>query len=120
MNPPSSPCLLLIDDDPLVRTLLTIGMEDEGFTVVDAASGEAALALLNEGLKPSVVVTDIDLGGGCSGVELADTLSRSHPGLRVILISGRGQQEGEAPQRPFLAKPFPLAALSRLAHGTQH
>ncbi|MBO1078783.1 response regulator [Roseomonas haemaphysalidis] len=117
MQPPASPCLLLVDDDPMVRALLTVGMEDQGFTVVEAASGEAAMALLDGGLSPSVVVTDIDLGGGCSGVELADRLLHSHPGLRVILISGRGRQQGDAAQRPFLVKPFPLATLSRLAHG---
>ncbi len=118
MHPPASPCLLLIDDDPLVRTLLTIGMEDEGFQVVDAASGEAALALLKDGLEPAVVVTDVDLGPGCSGVELADMLSESHPGLRVILISGRGlPAQPRGPRRPFLAKPFPLAALTKLAQG---
>ena len=117
MQPSISPCLLLVDDDPLVRTLLTIGMQDEGFDVVEASSGEAALELLAGGLEPEVVVTDIDLGAGCSGVELADHLARTHPDLRVVLISGRGRQQGTAAQRPFLAKPFPLAALSRLAHG---
>lgn len=117
MLPPASPCLLLVDDDPMVRTLLTVGMQDEGFAVVEADSGEAALDLLAGGLEPSVVVTDIDLGQGCNGVELADRLSRSHPGLRVILMSGRGRPEGLAARRPLLVKPFPLAALSRLAHG---
>jgi len=115
---PATPLLLLVDDDPMVRALLTIGMEDEGFTVVEASSGEAALGLLEAGLRPEVVVTDIDLGAGCSGVEMADRLARSYPALRVVLISGRGRasQEG-AVRRPFLAKPFPLAALTRLVQG---
>jgi FixJ family two-component response regulator len=46
-------------------------------------------------LQPAVVVTDVDLGAGCSGIELADRLARSHPALRVVLISGRGRAGAE-------------------------
>jgi CheY-like chemotaxis protein len=113
---PSAPCLLLVDDDPLVRMVLTMGLQDKGFDVTEAATGEAALVLLEHGLQPMAVVSDIDLGEGCNGIELADRLARSHPGLRVVLISGRLRPNLNATkeQRAFLPKPFVIEALVRL------
>jgi DNA-binding NtrC family response regulator len=118
MNTLPEPCLLLVDDDELVRIVLTMGLREEGFHVVEAPSGEEALGLISNGLNPSVVVTDINLGSGCSGVHMADRLAVSHPGVRVILMSACQEpqaREGQGEARPFLAKPFALAALSRLA-----
>ena len=118
MDTPSAPSLLLVDDDPLVRVTLAMGLDDEGFRVVEADSGEAALALIKDGLEPSVVITDINLGPGISGVDLANHLAEVRPDLRVVLISGRWRPpspETLADERPFLAKPFPLTALARLA-----
>ena len=71
MPSPSAPCLLLVDDDPLVRMVLTMGLQDKGYDVTEAATGEAAMVLLERGLQPMAVVSDIDLGQGCNGIELA-------------------------------------------------
>jgi CheY-like chemotaxis protein len=116
MPPPSAPCLLLVDDDPLVRMVLTMGLQDKGFDVTEAATAEAALVLLEHGLQPMAVVSDIDLGQGYNGIELADRLAHSHPGLPVVLISGRLSPDLSATgkHRAFLPKPFMIEALVRL------
>lgn len=110
-------CLLLVEDDPLVRETVAAMLEDEGFDVVEAADAAAALALVRDGLDAPLIVTDVDLGAGPSGAELADILRRLRPDMRIIFITGRlsslanrNADEREA----ILPKPFASEALSKL------
>jgi len=64
--------LLLVEDDELVRLTVAMTLEDLGFTVLEATTGEAALQQLKTGLDTDILVTDIDLGPGISGLQLAD------------------------------------------------
>lgn len=110
--------ILLVEDDELIRMSLVMGLADYGFEVVEAATAEAALEMMLSGLQTPVVVTDINLGPGCNGLDLADRIHAKWPDLGIIFITGRldmlhsrvlGQHEA------FLAKPFHLTALARLA-----
>ena len=110
-------CLLLVEDDALVRETVAAMLEDEGYEVVEAASAAGALELVRDGLDAPLIVTDVDLGTGPSGAELADMLRRLRPEMRIIFITGRlssladrDMDEREA----ILPKPFASAALSRL------
>ncbi len=110
-------CLLLVEDDDLVRDTVSLMLEEEGFDVTDAADAAEALRLVRDGLDAPVIVTDVDLGAGPSGTDLADALHRLRPELRIIFITGRGgslagrrRDEREA----ILSKPFEGDALSRL------
>jgi CheY-like chemotaxis protein len=110
-------CLLLVEDDPLVRDTVALMLEEEGFEVIEAADAKAALALVRHGLDAPVIVTDVDLGSGPSGAELADALHRLRPDLRIIFITGRatslaGRRHDE--REAILPKPFESEALSRL------
>ena len=59
--------LLLVEDDPLVREVVAAALEELGYEVVVASSGEEALERMRTAPHPPAVVTDIDLGPGCSG-----------------------------------------------------
>jgi hypothetical protein len=110
-------CLLLVEDDPLVRDTVALMLEEEGFDVVEAEDAGAALQLMREGLETPVIVTDVDLGAGPSGAELADALHRLRPEVRVIFITGRAQSLASRSQderEAILSKPFESEALSRL------
>lgn len=110
-------CLLLVEDDDLVRDTVALMLEDEGYEVVEAGDARKALDLVREGLDAPVIVTDVDLGAGPSGAELADVLHRLRPELRVIFITGRAQSLAERrrdEREAILPKPFGSAALSRL------
>lgn len=116
---PSGPdrCLLLVEDDALVRDTVALMLEEDGFEVIEAADAAAALQLVRDGLDAPVMVTDVDLGGGASGTELADALHRLRPELRVIFITGRaGSLAGRIfdEREAILPKPFESEALSRL------
>ena len=110
-------CLLLVEDDALVRDTVALMLEEEGFEVTEADCAVEALRLVRDGLDAPVIVTDVDLGGGASGTDLADALHRLRPELRIIFITGRtgslsGRQRDE--REAILPKPFGSAALKRL------
>ncbi len=109
--------LLLVEDDNLVRLTVAMMLEDLGFTVLEAGTGEAALQQLNAGLDADILVTDIDLGPGISGLQLADQVQARWPGLPVVFVTGRmmtlqgrPRREGEA----YLPKPFEGETLARV------
>jgi CheY-like chemotaxis protein len=117
MANPDKSCLLLVEDDALVRDTVALMLEDEGFEVVEATDAHDALQKVRDGLQAPLMVTDMDLGAGPSGAELADALHRVRPDLRVIFITGRIASLANRifdEREAVLPKPFESEALSRL------
>ncbi|MBY0329815.1 MAG: response regulator [Acetobacteraceae bacterium] len=101
--------VLLIEDDVLVRGLLSDALADDGVEVDGLSNAEDALILLGAGQVPDVLVSDVNLGAGLSGFDLADIARERHPDVEVILISGSAPEAtGFAARRHerFLQKPF--------------
>lgn len=99
--------VLLIEDDAMVRRLLTETLADEDIEVDGLANAEDALVLLGAGQVPDVLVADIDLGTGLSGLDLAGLARERHPAMEVVLISGSRPGAGELGSHDrFLQKPF--------------
>jgi DNA-binding NtrC family response regulator len=97
---------LVVEDDPFQRAFVADLLKDEGMEVVECASAEAAeLVLVSTGNELRALVTDVNLAGAASGVELAQFAKRKFPDLNVVMVSGRG-----APYVPhntrFLMKPY--------------
>lgn len=120
-------CLLLVEDDALVRDTVALMLEEEGFEVVVAGDAEEAIRLVRDGLNAPVIVTDVDLGAGPSGADLADVLHLLRPDVRVIFITGRGTplaNRARDEREAILPKPFESAALSglvrRMTAASQH
>lgn len=117
MTDTSPNCLLLVEDDPLVRLTVAMLMEDYGFRVSQAATAEEAISAMEGGLGAPVLVTDVDLGAGLSGPELVDYLRKQWPELIVVFITGRPASLGARPVGPheaMLPKPFEAGALAAL------
>ena len=107
--------VLLVEDDALLRLALTDTLDAEGIQVSGLANAEDALILLGAGQIPDVLVTDIGLGHGLNGFDLADMARSRHPAVEVILISGSVPDGRARPLRQherFLQKPFDTATLS--------
>ena len=111
--------VLLIDDDALVRLMLLDTLAAEGIEVDGLANAEDALVLLGAGQVPDVLVADIDLGPGLSGLDLASIAHQErHPTVEVVLISGTSPAPGLLGRRErFLRKPFAPAALAEVIRG---
>jgi EAL domain-containing protein (putative c-di-GMP-specific phosphodiesterase class I)/DNA-binding response OmpR family regulator len=108
--------ILVVDDDAPTRTLLAIRLRRAGFDVVEAASGEAALGVI-EGEAISLVILDVGLAG-MSGTDVVRALrERPHTAtLPVILLTGKGFEYSivaglGAGADDYIAKPVQLDEL---------
>jgi two-component system response regulator GlrR len=77
--------ILIVDDDPTLLKLLSIRLREEGHAVLEAASGEAALARLDHDL-PQLVITDLRMAG-MDGLALFEAIHRRHPLLPVLMLT---------------------------------
>lgn len=98
---------LVVENDALQREILTELLKDEGLEVVQCTTAEAAeLVLAAAGPDFLALVTDVNLDGDMSGVELAEFAKRKFPHLNVVMISGRGPSY--IPHNTsFFLKPYP-------------
>ena len=105
--------MLLVDDDEAVRGVVRGGLELRGYKVLDADSGEAALALAAE--HPEIAVIDYAMPG-MDGARTAEGLRRLMPGLPIILASGHADtaavERALGGSATVLRKPFDIAVLS--------
>ncbi len=109
------PTLLLVEDDFVLQSVLETALSDEGFEVVAASSGQAALSELDDGSTQfRALITDIRLGKGPSGWDVARQGREKFPGVPVIYMSGDSVHEWSAhgvPESIMLQKPFVIAQL---------
>ena len=77
--------VLLVDDHALLRDLMAQILGAQGFQVTVAESGEAAIQLLEGGLCPQVLLSDIRMPGRYNGVELARWARARYPSLVILL-----------------------------------
>ncbi|TCP36102.1 PAS domain-containing protein [Sphingomonas sp. BK235] len=101
----SSGTVLLVDDEAIARMTTAVMLGDLGYTVVEAESAEAALALVNDGLVPDLLVSD-HLMPGLSGTELARMLQARLSRMSVLIVSGYSELDEIAPDLRRLTKPF--------------
>ena len=97
---------LIVEDDPFQRECLADLLKSEGLEVVECANAAVAeLVLASTGPELRALVTDVELGGEMSGVELAQFAKRKFPDLNVVMVSGHGPPH--VPQDThFLLKPY--------------
>ena len=112
------PRVLVVDDDPVIRRLIMVNLELEGFDVTEAVDGQAALEAVAE-RAPDVVVLDVAMPR-LDGLVTTATL-RAEPatsGIKIVIVSARAQQADvrrgvEAGADAYLTKPFEPEALIR-------
>jgi DNA-binding response OmpR family regulator len=106
---PGTETILLVEDEDMIRSLVRDVLTRDGYTVLDAESGEAALHVLRgQDGTIDLLLTDVVMPG-MSGPALAEIVAGEQPGARVMFMSGY-TSEPEAvvgsPDTSFLAKPF--------------
>lgn len=102
---PAHGIALLVDDEDLVRASTADMLADLGYSVLEAASGEEAMQMVNGGRTFDLLVTD-HLMPGVSGTDLARAVRAARPGTAILLVSGYAEREGLDPDLPRLTKPF--------------
>jgi len=106
--------LLVVDDEPRIRSFLTRALRSAGFTVIEAATGPQGLrSALTE--HPDLVLLDLELPG-LSGEQLLQELHHQRPGQAVLVWSATADPNAERRclmfgARGFLRKPLPTQEL---------
>lgn len=94
--------VLVVDDEPLVRELLSDMLRDMGCEVWAASNGAEALQVLGRERRIEMLITDVNMPG-MSGHDLAEQARQVRQGLRVLLLSG---YESDGHGYPIVRKPF--------------
>ncbi|CAO4182945.1 PAS domain S-box protein [Methylorubrum populi] len=109
--------VLIVDDEPTVRMLVTEVLEDLGYTAIEAADGPAGLKVLQSDVRIDLLVTDVGLPGGMNGRQVADAGRVLRPGLKVLFITGYAENAvlGNGHLEPgmqVITKPFVMEGLA--------
>ena len=109
----SHPVVLLVEDEPLVRTLQVDILREAEFWVLEAADADEAFEILKRRPDVRAVLTDVDMPGSLDGFEFARLVHQGWPKVGVLVISGKTAPEpGDLPPSAvFAAKPVRPAAL---------
>ncbi|WP_075216214.1 response regulator [Mongoliimonas terrestris] len=97
--------VLVVDDDPAVRQVTAAFITAMGHTLDEAEDGVSALALIDGGLKPDLMVVDYAMPG-MTGVDLAAEVRRRRPDTPVLFVTGHAEADALAAMDRYLAKPF--------------
>ncbi|MEA5162368.1 phosphate regulon transcriptional regulator PhoB [Cereibacter johrii] len=116
MSPADQPVVLLVEDEPAQREVLSYNLESEGFRVVQAGNGDEALMLVEEA-GPDVIVLDWMLPS-VSGIEVCRQL-KSRPSTRsvpIIMLSARSEEVDrvrglETGADDYVVKPYSVVEL---------
>jgi DNA-binding response OmpR family regulator len=81
------PLVLVVDDERVIADTLAVILTRSGFTVMTAYDGESALELASA-VAPDLLLSDVMMGPGIDGTELAIQMVRIHPHCKVLLFSG--------------------------------
>jgi CheY-like chemotaxis protein len=116
MEPSNSACLVLVvEDEPILRQLGVFELEDAGYDVVEAATADEALKIMNSDKAVALIFTDVNMPGAIDGLELARQCHRRWPTVKLIVTSGAGRvQPADLPDGGrFLPKPYLLSDLNK-------
>jgi CheY-like chemotaxis protein len=108
------PPILVVEDEVLVRLTIAEALEEGGYTVLQAADGPEAIALIEGTESLRGLVTDIRLGAGADGWEIAHLARVKFPCIAVVYATGDSATEWSAngvPQSAILQKPFASAEI---------
>ena len=117
------PVVLVVEDDFLIRMNAAQMIEEAGFSVVEAANSDEAIAILESRLDITVVFTDIQMPGSMDGLKLAAAIRGRWPPIKIIATSGLVDvRKDDLPHGGrFLTKPYSpaqiIGALRELTDG---
>jgi CheY-like chemotaxis protein len=108
--------VLVVEDEPVVRSLILEVLQDLGYQAIEAADGPSGLRLLESNVRIDLLVTDVGLPG-LNGRQLADYARVKRPDLKVLFITGYAENAAMTsgfliPGMEMITKPFAVEALA--------
>jgi two-component system, OmpR family, KDP operon response regulator KdpE len=115
--------VLVVDDEPPIRKLLRMGLGTQGYRVIEAADGKAALDLARE--KPDLIILDLGLPD-MQGLELLRTIRARDDGVPIVVLSSRDDEVAKVQALDlgaddYVTKPFGMEELlARIRAALRH
>ena len=105
--------VLVVEDDWMIRENMVTDLRQEGWAVLEAATGAGALSALHDAEKVDLLITDIGLADALSGWDVAEAFRIAHPEVPVIYASGNPTNDHRrVPGSVFLSKPVAVSELT--------
>ena len=109
--------VLVVDDEPTLRMLVTDVLEEYGYTTLQAENATAGLDIVRSSARIDLLLSDVGLPGGMNGRQLADAVRAVRPDLKVLFITGYAEKavlsHGHLdPGMHVMTKPFAMEALA--------
>jgi two-component system, OmpR family, KDP operon response regulator KdpE len=117
------PRVLVVDDEPPIRKLLRMGLGAEGYQVIEASSGKAALEQIPQ--KPDLIILDLGLPD-MQGLELLRMMRERNEGVPIVVLSSRADETAKVQALDFgaddyVTKPFGMnELLARIRAAMRH
>ncbi len=108
--------ILLVEDEDLIRLLLSEALVGDGFIVNSAATGEEALDLIARDVAFDVLFTDIQLPGRIDGLDVAREVRERFPEIPIVFTTGQPDRMSDwviGPIDVFIPKPYRPAEICR-------
>jgi CheY-like chemotaxis protein len=104
-------CVLVVEDEALVRDILVEALSSYGHDVCEASTGDAAAVLIETPRKPfTLLITDIHMPGQRDGIEVARLMRQHHPSVPIIYTTGRSDAlaaiGAPSPRDAVVLKPY--------------
>lgn len=117
-EPSPSMRVLVVEDEFLIRMLVSDHLRELGFTVVEAFNGDEAIRILKSGASIDLVFTDVRMPGTSDGIDLLAYIKSTQPEVPVIVTSGHLEPglAYAAGAAQFLPKPCDLDAVTQALH----
>ncbi len=112
---PHPACVLVVEDEALIRALLAETLRDQELVVVEAINADEAWVYLESGGVVDLMLSDIRMPGSMNGVELAQRVRARYPQIKIILTSSDQGGCNVAEFGVFLPKPYRLQAAAATA-----
>jgi len=115
--------ILVVDDEPPIRKLLRMGLSTQGYEVIEAPNGKAALELLAE--SPALIILDLGLPD-IQGLELLRMIRARNESVPIVVLSSRGDEAGKVEALDlgaddYITKPFGMdELLARMRAALRH
>jgi CheY-like chemotaxis protein len=112
-----SATVLVVDDEELIRMLVTEVLEDQGHIAIEAGDAATGLGLLRRSRRVDLLITDVGMPGGMNGRQLAKAARELQPDLKVLFISGYAEDVvlGDCALDPgmhVMTKPFAIESFA--------
>jgi CheY-like chemotaxis protein len=100
--------VLVVEDDALLRTTMVDHLEDAGFSVFEASTGDEGISELARVPELRAILTEIEMPGKTDGLKLARITHELYPKIAVVVMSGRVRPEKHElpPFARFFGKPY--------------